>query len=135
MLPAINAKEFMSDIAHTVKPDDNIMQAINKLIEYKISGLSVVDNDNNLIGVISEVDCLRAILDGSYYGEVGGSVSDYMTENVQSVGTDMNILDIAKLILENNRRRIPVVENGKLVGQFSIRSILNSMLEMQNKEK
>ena len=125
----------MSETTHTVKPDSNIIDAIKLLIEYKISGLSVVDEDNNLLGVISEVDCLRAILDGSYYGEVGGSVSDYMTENVQSVSMDMTIIDIAKLILDNNRRRIPVVENGKLQGQFSIRSILNAIVNMEGRKK
>ncbi len=128
------AREYMSEIAHTVKPDDSVIHAIKLLIEYKISGLSVVDEDNNLLGVISEVDCLRAILDGSYYGDIGGHVGDYMTKNVQSVPVNMNILDIAKLILDNNRRRMPVVENGKLIGQFSIRSILNAIVNKQEKK-
>ena len=135
MLPSISAREYMSDITHTVKCDSNIMDAIKLLIEHKISGLSVIDDDNNLLGVISEVDCLRAILDGSYYGEVGGNVSDYMTANVQSVSMDMTIIDIAKKILDNNRRRMPVVENGKLKGQFSIRSILSAILTMEGKKK
>lgn len=135
MLNPVSAREYMSEITHTVKPDSNIMDAIKLLIEYKISGLSVVDDDNNLLGVISEVDCLRAILDGSYYGEVGGNVSDYMTANVQSVSMDMTIIDIAQKILDNNRRRMPVVENGKLVGQFSIRSILNAMMTMEGRKK
>lgn len=132
-LPAVSAKEFMSEHTHTVKAQDNIFDAIKLLIEYKISGLSVVDDDNNLIGVISEVDCLRAILDGSYYGEAGGSVSDFMTANVQSVSSEMAIIDIAKLILDHNRRRIPVIENGKLIGQFSIRSILSAIITMDGR--
>jgi len=135
MLNPVGAREYMSEITHTVKPDSNIMDAIKLLIEYKISGLSVIDDENNLLGVISEVDCLRAILDGSYYGEVGGNVSDYMTANVQSVSMDMTIIDIAKKILDNNRRRMPVVENGKLVGQFSIRSILTAILNMEGRVK
>jgi CBS domain-containing protein len=132
-LPSVSGREFMSDHAHTVKASDNIFDAIKLLIEHKISGLSVIDEENNLIGVISEVDCLRAILDGSYYGEVGGSVSDYMTENVQSVSSEMAIIDIAKFILDNHRRRVPVVENGKLTGQFSIRSILSAMMNMEGR--
>ncbi len=131
MLPSIAARECMSDVAHTVKPDSSIFEAIEKLIEHKISGLSVVDENNNLLGVVSEVDCLRAILDSSYYGDSGGYVSEIMTQNVDSVSLEMSILDIAKSILDNNRRRMPVVENGKLQGQFSIRSILNAILEAQ----
>lgn len=134
-LPSVSAREFMSEHIYTVKQETNIVDAIKLIIEHKISGLSVVDDDYNLIGVISEVDCLRAILDGSYYGEVGGQVSDYMTANVQSVTSDMAIIDIAKLILDNNRRRMPVVENGKLLGQFSIRSILSAIINMEGRHK
>ena len=134
-LPSVSAREFMSEHIHTVTPETNIIDAIKLIIEHKISGLSVIDQDNNLLGVISEVDCLRAILDGSYYGEVGGQVSDYMTANVQSVSSEIAIIDIAKLILDNNRRRMPVVENGKLIGQFSIRSILNAIINMEGRHK
>jgi len=134
-LPSVSAREFMSEHIYTVKPETTIIDAIKLIIEHKISGLSVIDDDNNLLGVISEVDCLRAILDGSYYGEVGGQVSDYMTANVQSVSSEIAIIDIAKLILDNNRRRMPVVENGKLIGQFSIRSILNAIINMEGRHK
>lgn len=135
MLNPMNAREYMSEMTLTVNADSNIMDAIKLLIEHRISGLCVIDSENNLLGVISEVDCLRAILDGSYYGEVGGNVSDYMTANVQSVSMDMTIIDIAKKILDNNRRRMPVVENGKLVGQFTIRSILNVIMNMEGRKK
>ena len=135
MLESISAREYMSEHTHTVKADNNIFDAIELLIEHKISGLSVIDENNNLLGVISEVDCLRAILDGSYYGEVGGSVSDYMSCNVQSVSLDMAIIDIAKNLLDNNRRRMPVIENGKLKGQFSIRSILNAIVNLEGRNK
>jgi len=135
MLQAINAREYMSDVTHTIKADNNILQAVELLVQHKISGLSVVDDDNNLLGVISEVDCLRAFLDASYHGELSGLVSDYMTANVESVSFDMTIIDIAKQILDNNRRRIPVVEQGKLQGQFSIRSILHAIMNLENDKK
>ena len=125
MLQSINARDFMSEDPITVKADANIFEAINLIIEHKKSGVTVIDDNNNILGVISEMDCLKAILDGSYYGEVGGSVQDYMSANVQSVKPDMAIIDVAKIMLDSNRRRMPIVEDGKFVGQFTVRSILN----------
>jgi len=132
---SISARAYMSEHPHTVTPESNIFEAIRLIIEHKLSGLTVTDAENNIVGVISEVDCLRAILDGSYYGEVGGTVADYMTANVQSVSADMAIIDIAKMMLDNNRRRIPVSDQGKFIGQFSIRSILSVIVNLEARTK
>jgi CBS domain-containing protein len=132
---SISARSYMSEHPHTVTPESNIFEAIRLIIEHKLSGLTVTDAENNIVGVISEVDCLRAILDGSYYGEVGGRVADYMTANVQSVSADMAIIDIAKMMLDNNRRRIPVSDQGKFIGQFSIRSILSVIVNLEGRTK
>ncbi len=135
MKKSISAREYMSEHPHTVNPESNVFEAIRLIIEHKLSGLTVTDAENNIVGVISEVDCLRAILDGSYYGEVGGTVADYMTANVQSVTVDMAIIDIAKMMLDNNRRRMPVSDQGKFIGQFSIRSILNAIIHLEDRAK
>lgn len=135
MKKSIRAREYMSEHPHTIRPDSNIFEAIRLIIEHKVSGLTVTDVENNIVGIISEVDCLRAILDGSYYGEVGGTVEHYMSANIQSVSADMAIIDIAKMMLDNNRRRMPVIDQGKFIGQFSIRSILNAIVNLEGRSK
>lgn len=112
-------------------PDTNIVTAINKMGENKISGATVIDADNNVVGVISEMDCLKAVLDGSYYGEINGTVGDYMTAEVESVSADATIIDLAQLLIENHRRRLPVVEDGKFIGQYSARSILQAIKDFK----
>jgi len=110
-----------------VKPDTNIFNVIHELIVHKVSGASVVDEDKNLVGVISEIDCLRAILDGSYYNEVGGTAADFMSAEIESVTSHVDILEVAKRMVTDRRRRIPIVEEGKFIGQLSVRSILKAI--------
>jgi CBS domain-containing protein len=54
-----------------------------------------------------------------------------MVKNVETIDADMNIFDAANKFLESKRRRFPIVENGKLVGQISQKDILKAALAMQ----
>lgn len=127
MLKSVDAKEYMTDQPVTVKPDTDIFKVIKLLSDHKISGATVVDDDNNVVGVISEFDCLKAILNGSYYNEAGGTVKDYMTTQVESIDNNLSIIEVAEQMLATKRRRFPVVEDGKFVGQLSVRGILNAV--------
>ena len=133
MLKSVNAQDYMTDQPLTVKADTDIFNVIDMLILHKVSGATVIDDENNVVGVISEVDCLRAILNSAYHSEkVGGKVSEYMTKEVESLTRDMDIVAVAQKMLDSKRRRIPVVENGKFVGQLSIRSILRAVKNFES---
>ncbi len=127
MLQSVNGRDYMSRKPVTFSPDTNIFQAIHELLTHKISGGTVINDKNEVVGVLSEFDCLKAILDGSYYGEVNGTVEQYMTANVETINADVDILEVAKRLLDGKRRRLPVIEDGKFAGQFSIRSILKAV--------
>ena len=127
MFRSVNALDYMTAQPVVVKPDTNIFNVIHEIIVHKVSGASVVDENKKLVGVISEIDCLRAILDGSYYNQVGGTAADFMTAEVETVSTPIDILAVATRMVANQRRRIPVGENGKFIGQLSVRSILKAI--------
>ncbi len=129
MLNTVNGRDYMTTNPVTFTPDTNIMTAIREMLDKKISGATVVDEHQNLVGVISEGDCLKAMLDGSYHGEVKGTVGDVMTTDVDSLAPDTSIIDVATKLLSDRRRRLPIVENGKFIGQFSIRSVLRAVKE------
>ncbi|MDX2369762.1 MAG: CBS domain-containing protein, partial [Colwellia sp.] len=94
------------------------------IIDNKVSGVCVVDENKNLVGVLSEMDCLAAILKATY-SEVGvGLVSEYMTKDVIVANPKEDILNLAQDMVKTNQRRRPVVEDGKLVGQVSCRQLL-----------
>jgi len=127
MFRSVDALDYISAHPVLVKPDTNIFGVIHELLVHKVSGATVVDNDNNVVGVISELDCLQAILDGSYYNQVNGTAADFMTTDVESLSSNEDIIAIAKHMLKSKRRRLPIMENGKFVGQLTVRSILKAV--------
>ncbi len=128
-LRSIRAIDYMTKNPVTVKPSTSLFEAIDIMLAAKVSGATVLNDKSEVVGVISEIDCLQAILKGTYHGEIGGAVNEFMTAEVDSVGTDMDILAVAEMLIKQKRRRMPVVENGKFIGQYSIRSILNAVKE------
>lgn len=103
----------------------NIFEAVKLITDNKISGLCVVDDDNILIGILSELDCLSAILSATYNEGAVGIVREYMTGgNLEVANVNDNIVELAQQMLRQNHRRLPVVEDGKLVGQVTCRQIL-----------
>ncbi|MCB1698440.1 MAG: CBS domain-containing protein [Pseudomonadales bacterium] len=111
-----------------VKPDDSVLDAMRVIIDNKISGVCVVDADGNLVGILSELDCLRAALGATYNNTGVGLVRDNMTgDNLLVAHPDENILDVAQDMLLKKHRRRPVVENGRLIGQITCRQLLSAV--------
>jgi CBS domain-containing protein len=127
MLKSVNLRDYMTKDPVTFLPDTNIITVIHELLVYRISGATVVDVENHILGVISQGDCLKAILDGTYHGYSNGSVGEVMTTDVDTVSPDLDIIDVAQALLANKRARLPVVEDGIFIGQISIRSILRAV--------
>jgi CBS domain-containing protein len=108
-----------------VNADANLFEAIELITDHKISGLCVVDDDNMLVGILSELDCLRAILSATYNEGGVGRVSEYMTrDDLVLANANDNIVELAQDMLRHKHRRRPVLEDGKLVGQVTCRQLL-----------
>jgi CBS domain-containing protein len=129
----VTVKDYMSTKLITFKPDQRIEQVIDTLIKYRISGAPVVNDKNELIGVISEGDCIKHISESRYYNMPmeNKTIADHMVKNVETIDGNMNIFDAANKFLEAKRRRFPIVENGKLVGQISQKDILKAALALR----
>ena len=87
----------------------------------------MVDKDGNLLGILSEIDCMQTFMQSTYHNEMGGLVKDYMSDKVSFIPSTMGIMDVAEYFLETHFRRLPVVDNGKLVGQVSRRDVLRAI--------
>jgi len=108
-----------------VKDDDNLLSTMKIIIDNKVSGVCVIDENQTLIGMLSEMDCLAAILKSTYNNVGVGLVSEYMTkDNIIVAHPSEDILNVAQDMLLKKHRRRPVVEDGKLVGQVSCRQLL-----------
>jgi CBS domain-containing protein len=116
------------------KPDQPIQDVIAIIIDKKIAGAPVLDDKGCMVGMISEKDCLRLIVDEAYHNMPAETrkVSDYMTPKVQSLSPDTTVVEAALEFLNSPIRRFPVVKNGMLVGQVSRRHILRAAQDMKS---
>ncbi len=128
MLHSVNLRDYMLPHPATIRSDAPLNEAMAVIIENRISGLCVVDEVGNLVGILSELDCLRAVLGAVYNKTRIGPVRDYMaSDNLIVAHPDEHIVNVAQDMLMNNKRRRPVVENGRLVGQITCRQLLKAV--------
>ncbi|WP_040280614.1 CBS domain-containing protein [Psychroserpens damuponensis] len=130
---AFKVSDFMTRQLITFKPEQSVDEVIESLIKNKISGGPVVNASNELVGVISEGDCLKDISESRYHNlpMEKHTVETRMAKNVETIDGNMNVFDAANKFLESRIRRFPIVENGKLVGQISQKDILKAALQLK----
>jgi len=120
-------KDYMNPNPMTVLPEANIAEVAKVTLKNKLSGVLVVDKSKNLLGMISELDCLRVMSDSIYHdGQNAPSLcaADIMTKEVTTVSPDAQLFDVMTSMLNQGQRRRPVIENGKLIGQVTCRQLL-----------
>ncbi len=124
-------ERYLAEQDVRVTADMNVYEASQVILGQKASGATVVDADGKLVGVLSELDCLRAMVTSVYKGsDPGGAlVGDIMTADVEVANADDDIIQMATSMLESKRRRRPVVKDGKLIGQISCRQILRAVTQ------
>ena len=130
MLRSVEMKDYMLSNPIKMKGDDNVFDAIHQILVYKVSGVCVVDDNDFLIGVLSELDCLKAVLGSVYNESPVGTIKEFMTKDVVTVSLHDNIVDVATDMLKHKHRRRPVVQDdGKLIGQVTCRQLLRAVKE------
>jgi len=136
----LTAKEIMTKNPITLKKDTPVKQATEILSENNIGGAPVVDDDGNLIGIITESDLIAQdirlhfptyiqLLDGYIYlpgslrhfeeefkKAIGAKVGDVMTTDVITVNEDTTLEDMATFMVEYDIGRLPVVSHGEVIG-------------------
>lgn len=129
MIERSRVADYMTRDLVTLTPGMEINRAMSILLDRGISGAPVLDEAGRLVGVLSKKDCLKAALHASYYREWGGTVDAYMTREVKTLDSDIDIIAAAQAFLASPFRRFPVVRKGQLVGQISRADLLRAMRE------
>ncbi|MBD8489990.1 CBS domain-containing protein [Echinicola sp. CAU 1574] len=126
---AVLVQDHMSTSLVTFHPDDTIDYVAQVLTQKKISGAPVLDDANNLVGIISEVDCLKEVIKGKYNNtpRIAGRVREYMTRDVITMEPEITIFDAAHRFLDLKIRRFPVMKAGRLLGQISLSDIIKAL--------
>jgi len=130
----ILVSDHMSTNLVTFRPEDSIDHVLDLLTKRKISGAPVLDAQGNLVGIISEVDCLKEIIKGKYSNTptFPGTVGEHMTKNVMTLSPDLSLFDAAQKFLDNKIRRFPVMKDGRLVGQISLSDVIRAFPKLKS---
>ena len=125
-LPTV--REFMDRHVETVSPETGIMEAVDFLMEKRVSGALVADSRGKLVGMLTEFDCLKLLTLGDAHHEAPkGKVKDFMTSTVKTIPPTMDIYYCAGLFMNVSFRRFPVVEDGRIVGAITRFDLLRAV--------
>ena len=125
--------DFMTTDLITFRSNQSVEEVIDTLIKHKISGGPVVNDNYELIGIISEGDCIKQISESRYHNMplTDDSIEKYMAKDIETIDGNLNVFDAAKQFLDSKRRRFPIVKDGKLVGQISQKDILKAAIKLK----
>ena len=127
----VAAREMMTARLTTVRADMRVLDAVRLLLKHRYSGAPVVDDGYRLVGMLSEKDCIQALLRAVDERLPSSLVADVMTRGVTTVTESTDLLTIAHMFTTQPLRRIPVVrEDGVLVGQISRRDLLEAAVRV-----
>ncbi|MGR9108752.1 MAG: CBS domain-containing protein [Gammaproteobacteria bacterium] len=127
MLRDITAKQYMSSNVITFQMQDDVLEAINKLLQKRITGAPVLDSHGNLVGMLSEAECIRVVLHSTYNQSMGGKVCEFMTRDFTTVDVDTSIVEVAEKFDKTWARSFPVVDDVDLVGIISRVDVLKAL--------
>lgn len=121
----------VSQIASTkilvIKPYDTIKTAASAMKENNVGSLVVIDDEDRIVGIITERDIIRAAANN----DLESKVEKYMSRDVKGVTEDVQPSDALNIMLENGFRHLPIVKkDGKLYGIVSIRDIARALLDI-----
>jgi len=119
------ARDVMTKQVLTVSEDTPIYVAMQLLVADHVTGLPVLDGDGKLIGIVTEKDMLTLLSNNRINHVTAG---DLMTRNVVSFRESDDLSEINKCLKEKSFRRVPILEDGKLVGIVSRTDIMKAIL-------
>lgn len=122
--------DIMTRNVVTLSPDDSAEDAIETLVQQRISGAPVVDAEGRLLGVLTEYHLLKI---ASFPALTQQTVGELMTKAVWVIAEDADLTAAAELLAKHRIRRLPVVDQGRVVGVVSRRDIIQHLL-MQRRE-
>jgi CBS-domain-containing membrane protein len=123
------AADIMTTNVITAKKDMVLTEVIALLLRWHISALPVVDDEDKLVGIVSEIDLVNLTFDGN---AADTTVEEIMVTDIVSFSPNTHLADLVQTFSKRHLRRVPIVEEGKVVGIVSRRDILREMLRRYN---
>jgi CBS domain-containing protein len=124
--------DYMTSVEQliTFHPETDIVEVVDILLEKRIAGAPVLNDNMELVGLIDDKDCLKVLFDIAYHNQpvITSTVAHYMTNVMKTISVHANIMEVADTFLNTKYKRLLVVDNdGKLRGQISRQDILRAI--------
>ncbi len=143
----MKAADVMVTRVITARPEEHVRDVANRLLENRVSALPVVDGDGKLVGIVSEGDLMRRSEIGTerrhpwwlaLFSRGAAEAKDFVKANSQRVGDvmsspvisakpDASLAEIASLLESKGIKRVPIVDQGRLVGIVSRANLLQAL--------
>lgn len=131
--PILTARDLMTTDLLSFHPDEGLLGAIDRLLVRGVRGGPVIDDVGQLVGVLSELDCLRMLASDDFYQNdqaEGGRVRQFMSPVGRTISPEMGAYAMAHYFMTEPLGRLLVVEGGRLLGQVSPRDVLRGVERM-----
>ena len=116
----------------TINQKDSIQKASSVMSEKNIGCLPVVDNNGQLVGIISERDIARKTSKSDFSPNI--EIENIMTKNVVTCDSNASAFDLLEVMSDKKIRHIPIVDNNKLLGIISIGDVVNRIIDRYKEE-
>ena len=123
----VTAKEIMQTPVIAATPQASLRDLASRLVTNEFSGMPVADPDGRVVGVITEADIIRALLEGKRLENL--SAGQVMTGPAVTVDAKTPLEDVMKCLQEHRIVRVPVMADGKLIGIIARRDLIRALIE------
>lgn len=115
----MNVRELMTTDVRTSDVNSSIAEVAQSMKSLDVGSIPVCDNNNHVVGIVTDRDIvLRSVAEGGNTNNT--TAQDVMTTNIVSVSPDTDIHEAANIMARHQIRRLPVIENGRIVGIVAI---------------
>ncbi|EHH1093329.1 TPA: CBS domain-containing protein [Vibrio parahaemolyticus] len=125
---SLKVKDYMTLQAVTFTKNMSLTAALNKVMQSVTLGGPVIDENEKVVGFLSEQDLLDKLVKASYHCQDTHTVQECMHEDVLSVSPEMSVIELADMMKVGKPKMYPVVDDrGKLVGIITRRDVLRAI--------
>ena len=128
---SLTVADCMTPARNTITETANVTEAVQLLLKHKMLGSAVIDDQQHLVGYISEQDCLKHLITDSYYRENTTLVSEIMRKDVLTMSGNMSIIDLAQIMTQDKPKKYPVTDHRRLIGEITRTDVLAALLRLR----
>ncbi len=129
-MASILVKDYMQTCSQAVPSSLSVREVIEHLLSQQLTGVAVINDACEVVGFVSEQDCIKEMLNSAFYAEESSPVTKIMSRVVLTVSPETSVLEVAEIMTQHKPKNYPVVSaSGQLVGLINRKHVLEALLK------